>query len=74
MGQHLTAMPCDPALGKMLIYGCLLRCLDPILTIAAAMAHGRPIFAAPPAEREQVMEKGVRFLVFVGRVASDRTR
>ena len=39
----------------MLVFGALLACLDPVLTIAAAMAHGRPLFMSPrPEEREEV--------------------
>jgi ATP-dependent RNA helicase DHX57 len=44
LGKHLTQMPCDPKLGKMLIYGAILRCVDPVLTIAAAQAHGKSVF------------------------------
>lgn len=54
LGRHLTCLPCDPALGKLLIYGCLLRCLDPVLTIAAALTNNRPIFMSPPACRGEV--------------------
>lgn len=34
----------DPRVGKALVYGSLLGCLDPVLTVTAAMAHGRPVF------------------------------
>ena len=54
LGQHLTRMPCDPRIGKMLLYGCLLRCLDPVLTIAAAQGWGRPVFWSTPDKREEV--------------------
>ncbi|KAF5825923.1 P-loop containing nucleoside triphosphate hydrolase protein, partial [Dunaliella salina] len=47
LGHHLTQMPMDPRVGKMLVYGAMLACLDPVLTIAAAMAHGRPVFMSP---------------------------
>lgn len=32
----------------------LQRCLDPILTIAAAQGWGRPVFWSPPDKREEV--------------------
>lgn len=32
----------------MLVHGALLRCAGPVLTIAAAMGHGRPVFYSPP--------------------------
>jgi hypothetical protein len=35
----------------MLLYGALLRCLDPVLTIAAAQGWGRPVFWSPPDKR-----------------------
>ncbi|PRW33164.1 P-loop containing nucleoside triphosphate hydrolase isoform A [Chlorella sorokiniana] len=53
LGQHLTRMPCDPRIGKMLLYGSLLRCLDPVLTIAAAQGWGRPVFWSTPDKREE---------------------
>lgn len=54
LGRHLVRIPLDPVLGKMLIYGALLRCLDPVLTIAAALSYGRSIFFEPPDRREEV--------------------
>lgn len=53
LGAHLTAMPVDPRVGKMLVVGALLRCVGPVLTIAAAMAHGRSIFFSPPDKRQE---------------------
>ncbi|KXZ49867.1 hypothetical protein GPECTOR_19g318 [Gonium pectorale] len=44
LGRHLNRMPMDPRVGKALVYGCMLGCLDPVLTVTAAMAHGRPVF------------------------------
>ena len=34
--------------GKMLVYAAMLQCTDPVLTIAAALGHGRPVFVSPP--------------------------
>lgn len=51
LGEHLTAMPVDPRVGKMLVHGALLRCAGPALTIAAAMGHGRPLFYSPADKR-----------------------
>ena len=58
LGQHLTRMPCDPRIGKMLLYGALLRCLDPVLTIAAAQGWGRPVFWSTPDKRQEVRWAG----------------
>ena len=46
LGRHLAALPLDPRLGKLLLYGAALGCLGPALTIAASLAH-RPPFATP---------------------------
>jgi len=46
LGRHVAHMPVDARIGKMLLFGALLGCLDPILTIAASMA-GRPVFLSP---------------------------
>ena len=53
LGRHLTLMPLDPRVGKMLIFGALLRCASPVLTMAAAMGHGRQIFFSPPDKRQE---------------------
>jgi HrpA-like RNA helicase len=38
-------MPVDVRIGKMLIMGAVLRCVDPILTIAASLSHRSPFFS-----------------------------
>ena len=38
LGFHLASLPVDPHLGKMLLLGCVCQCLDPVLTIVAAMS------------------------------------
>jgi len=53
LGEHLTQLPLDAHIGKMLVHAAVLRCLDPCLTIAAALGHGRPIWLAPPDRREE---------------------
>jgi ATP-dependent RNA helicase DHX57 len=39
LGRHLAALPLDPLLGRLLLYGILFGCLDPILTVACVMAY-----------------------------------
>lgn len=52
LGYHLAQLPVDARIGKMMIYGCVFRCLDPCLTIAASMAHRSP-FMSPFDKREE---------------------
>ncbi|KAJ1931092.1 hypothetical protein FBU59_006831, partial [Linderina macrospora] len=53
IGRHLCYLPVDLSIGKMLIVGTLLNCLDPVLTLAAAMSLGKPMLVRPfdPEER-----------------------
>lgn len=42
LGYHLTKLPVKPHLGKMVLCAVILRCLDPILTIAYTLVHPDP--------------------------------
>uniref|UniRef100_UPI003AAEB046 ATP-dependent RNA helicase DHX29 isoform X1 n=1 Tax=Centroberyx gerrardi TaxID=166262 RepID=UPI003AAEB046 len=52
LGQHLASLPVNVKIGKMLIYGAILGCLDPIATIAAAITEKSP-FSTPMHRREE---------------------
>jgi ATP-dependent RNA helicase DHX36 len=52
LGHCLSHLPLDPRIGRMLIMGCVLQCLDPILT-AAACFSSREVFFTPPGLREE---------------------
>ncbi len=58
LGAHLAALPMDAHIAKMLVYACLLHTVSPVLTIAAAMAYGRPMFSAPSDKRTEVIHEG----------------
>ena len=42
MGHHLADLPMEPRFGKTILYGVVLKCLDPVLTIASTMAYKDP--------------------------------
>jgi ATP-dependent RNA helicase DHX57 len=44
LGYHLAHLPMDVKIGKILIVGCILGCLDPALTLAAALSNTKSIF------------------------------
>ena len=69
LGQHLVNMPVDARVGKMLLLGVMLRCLDPILTIAAALAD-RPPFIHPSDAGDRVLADEKRH-AFAGSSRSD---
>ncbi|PUZ38696.1 hypothetical protein GQ55_9G217400 [Panicum hallii var. hallii] len=52
LGRHLCTLPLDPNLGKMLLMGSVFQCLDPVLTIAAALAYRNP-FVLPIDRKEE---------------------
>ncbi|TXG58128.1 hypothetical protein EZV62_015957 [Acer yangbiense] len=52
LGRHLCSLPVDPNIGKMLLIGAIFQCLNPALTIAAAVAHRDP-FVLPLNRKEE---------------------
>ncbi|XP_030925913.1 DExH-box ATP-dependent RNA helicase DExH1 isoform X2 [Quercus lobata] len=55
LGRHLCTLPLDPNIGKMLLMGSIFQCLNPALTIAAALAHRDP-FVLPINRKEEADE------------------
>ncbi|XRA99169.1 RNA helicase [Pycnococcus provasolii] len=47
LGRHLSLLPVDPRVGKLLVFGSILSCLDEVLTIAACL--GEKSMFPPPA-------------------------
>ncbi|KAJ3036814.1 ATP-dependent RNA helicase dhx29 [Rhizophlyctis rosea] len=47
LGAQLSGLPVDARLGKMLLFACGLRCLDPVLTVAASLSLGKSPFLRP---------------------------
>ncbi|KAG0493444.1 hypothetical protein HPP92_004438, partial [Vanilla planifolia] len=45
LGRHLAMLPVEPKLGKMLIYGAIFNCLDPILTVVAGLSVRDPFLS-----------------------------
>ncbi|KAL6145456.1 hypothetical protein ACLB2K_056143 [Fragaria x ananassa] len=52
LGRHLCTLPLNPNIGKMLLMGSVFQCLNPALTIAAALAHRDP-FILPIDRKEE---------------------
>ncbi|XP_013858223.1 probable ATP-dependent RNA helicase YTHDC2 [Austrofundulus limnaeus] len=51
LGYHLADLPIEPHLGKMVLCAVMLKCLDPILTIACTLAYRDPFIL--PSEGSQ---------------------
>ncbi|XP_028912181.1 3'-5' RNA helicase YTHDC2 isoform X2 [Ornithorhynchus anatinus] len=62
LGYHLADLPVEPRLGKMVLCAVVLKCLDPILTIACTLAYRDPFLLPNKAsQRRAVMLTRKRF-------------
>ena len=64
LGYHLAALPVNPRIGKLILYGILFNCVDPMLTIAAAL--DKTPFVSPFEKREMADAAKARFCDEVG--------
>lgn len=48
MGYHISNLPVNCRLAKLLILGCLFECIETTLTIAAALSASKDVFYSPP--------------------------
>ncbi|CAO1425337.1 unnamed protein product [Diamesa hyperborea] len=54
LGYHLADLPLDAKLGKMLIYGLILQCVDPVLTIVSCLSLNEPfVISVKPGDRQR---------------------
>ncbi|XP_065855874.1 DExH-box ATP-dependent RNA helicase DExH1 isoform X2 [Euphorbia lathyris] len=67
LGRHLCTLPLDPNIGKILLMGCIFQCLNPALTIAAALAYRDPFVL--PIDRKNEADAAKRS--FAGDSCSD---
>ncbi|KAF5751882.1 ATP-dependent RNA helicase DHX36 isoform X1 [Tripterygium wilfordii] len=54
LGRYLTMLPVEPKLGKMLVLGSILDCLDPILTVVAGLSARDPFLT--PFDKKDLAE------------------
>lgn len=57
LGYHLARLPISPQMGKMILFGAIFSCLDPILSIAAALDFKDPFQMPLGKEAESDMKK-----------------
>merc|ERR1719188_791241 len=53
LGETLSRMPLSPCLGRMLILGTLLQCVDTACLLAAVISAARRPFVCPPGKRKE---------------------
>eukprot|EP00899_Mesostigma_viride_P020713 jgi/Mesvir1/28643/Mv15067-RA.1 len=71
LGRVLAQLPLHPRLGKAVVFGGMLGCLDKMLAVVAAIDNKDP-FAAPPALRDRADAAKLRLAVASGAAASDQ--
>ena len=54
LGYHLAKLPMDPQTGKMILFGAMFSCLDPILSVAASLSFKDPFVV--PLGKESVVD------------------
>ncbi|KAM7268166.1 hypothetical protein ACFE04_010332 [Oxalis oulophora] len=54
LGRNLAMLPVEPKLGKMLIYGAIFKCLDPIMTVVAGLSVRDPFMM--PLDKKDLAE------------------
>ncbi|OMJ27201.1 ATP-dependent RNA helicase DHX29 [Smittium culicis] len=54
LGKQISKFPVDLHIAKMLLYGVIFGCLDPILTIAAALMQSKSVFIQTNGENQEV--------------------
>lgn len=67
LGRHLSVLPVEPKLGKMLILGTIFNCLDPIMTVVAGLSVRDPFLI--PFDKKDLAESAKA--QFAGRDCSD---
>eukprot|EP00038_Savillea_parva_P008090 m.174636 g.174636 ORF g.174636 m.174636 type:complete len:1486 (+) comp13861_c0_seq1:211-4668(+) len=60
LGRRLAALPLEPVVGKMLLWGSVFQCVEPIAVAAACYSTGSP-FLSLAARREEIMKHKFSF-------------
>ncbi|ORZ28166.1 P-loop containing nucleoside triphosphate hydrolase protein [Lobosporangium transversale] len=60
LGRHMADIPADLRIAKMLIFGAVFRCLEPILIVASCMSVKSP-FVSPMDKRDEAQNKKMQF-------------
>lgn len=70
LGKHLSLLPLDVRLGKLLVLGCVFHCLEPMLT-AAAILSSKPLFNAPFERRDEAAAARSKFAIGSSDILTD---
>lgn len=62
LGRHLSVLPVDVKIGKLILFGAVFCCLDSMLTIAASLSNKSP-FLSPFNKRDVAEAKKREFAI-----------
>jgi len=62
LGHHLSALPVDVRIGKLMLFGAIFQCLDSVLTIAACLNTKSP-FVSPFNKRAEAERAKRQFAI-----------
>ena len=71
LGLHLAKLPVDVRIGKMMIFGVLFCCIEPVLTIAASLSSKSPFAecfkddGTAKAKQKQFMDPDSDFITYI---------
>ncbi|EPS40452.1 hypothetical protein H072_5712 [Dactylellina haptotyla CBS 200.50] len=60
LGKVLATLPVEPALGKMILFGVIFKCLDPMIILGAA-GGSRDLFVSPLDKKREAYAKKLGF-------------
>ncbi|KAG0044434.1 hypothetical protein BGZ83_010342 [Gryganskiella cystojenkinii] len=60
LGKHMADIPADLRVAKMMIFGAVFRCLEPVLVVASCMSVKSP-FLSPMDKRDEAQSKKLQF-------------
>ena len=63
LGHHLANLPVNPRIGKIILFGAIFSCLDPVLTIASALGFKEP-FVIPLVSQEVELQLPIGVSLF----------
>ena len=64
LGYHLAALPVSPRIGKMILFGAIFSCLDPVLTVASVLGFKDP-FVFPLVSSNRPNSLPTQFLTII---------
>ena len=63
LGKVLSCIPVEPWVGKIIIHGILFKCLDPMITLAAAFTSSKSLFSDQSIDGKDEKSHARRFII-----------